>query len=208
MESEINDTEIVSLLASPLNTQEREASADEPRICNSESAVEPRICHPDRENSGRRSSSVRSGIGKPMPVLSHGNEEIHSHVFKGESQALKKENLRNIKKSENSWSYKQIEQFKENRKLFPSFHARILLEEQQNHILAQKRYERVWQERRADKAESSKQHSGKQFLTHPKGNGRIEESAAEFALKSLRKSQNAVTYSPHSGIARRSKCHH
>ena len=71
MEAEINDAEIVGLLASPLSTQEREASADEPRICHSESADESRICHSDRENSGQRSSSVRSGIGKPMPVLSH-----------------------------------------------------------------------------------------------------------------------------------------
>ena len=85
MESEINDAEIIGLLSSPLNTQEREASADEPRIRNAESADEPWICHSDRQNSGQKS-----------------------------------ENLRNNKKFENFWIYKQIEQFKENRKLFLS----------------------------------------------------------------------------------------
>ena len=126
---------------------------------------------------------------------------------------------RSIKKSENSWSYKQIEQPQGEQEAFSKlseaeFRTRILRRERKNHILAQKRYEWVWQERRADKAESSKQHLGKQFLKYPTGNGRIEESADTgngriFSRQITIKSERCnLIYCPNSGIARRSKLHH
>ena len=60
VESEINDAQIIGMLASPLFIHEREASADQPRIY-----------HSRRENSGQSSSSFRSNIGNPMTWFSH-----------------------------------------------------------------------------------------------------------------------------------------
>ena len=101
-----------------------------------------------------------------------------------ESQVVKKQNLPYIKKSENSWSADraiQGEQEAFSKLSEAEFHTRILLEEQRNHILSQTRYECLWQHRRAEKAESSIQHVGKQFLTGPTENGRIESAELDMA---------------------------
>ena len=58
--SEVDETQIMGLLVSPLYTQKREASADPPRIF-----------HSNKENSVSSPSHIRASTGKPATVYSH-----------------------------------------------------------------------------------------------------------------------------------------
>ena len=60
VEPEINDAQIIGMLASPLFSKEREASADPPGNY-----------HSGKENSGQSPSSFRSNSGNPMEWFSH-----------------------------------------------------------------------------------------------------------------------------------------
>ena len=81
-DSEVDDSHIVGLLASPLYTQEREASADPSRIY-----------HSNGENSVSSSSFFRQNVGNPARGCSHKKKsgtELHSdtrRVF-GEREQL------------------------------------------------------------------------------------------------------------------------
>ena len=59
-DSDLDDEQIRNVLASPLYSQEKEASADRSRVY-----------HSFRENSVSSSSHFREGAGKPAAVFSH-----------------------------------------------------------------------------------------------------------------------------------------
>ena len=116
-------------------------------VLSTTNADQPRIYHSERENSGQNSSSFRSSIGTPTPVLHTRPRETHSSALTGEKvKKAKKEILRNFTKTEFSWKCMQIERFKENKKLYLSslkqnLHRRILLQEQRKEILSKTRHE-------------------------------------------------------------------
>ena len=123
IDSEVADAQIVGMLASPLYTQEREASADPSRAY-----------HSNRENSVSNSSFFDKSAGKPAPEFSHKRKsitELHSDtggVF-GERQQVK-----------SSWNYEQIKPLEENRKLYPhslkrNFVREFVLENKEEYTL-------------------------------------------------------------------------
>ena len=100
VELEINQAQIMGMLASPLHAQEREASADPSRIY-----------HCDRENSVQGSSLSRSSTGKPVAVFSHNWKSSRWSFSDKEGEDAENQEVRN------TWRYMQIEHFKDNGKL-------------------------------------------------------------------------------------------
>ena len=125
-ESDLDDEQIRNMLASPLYSQEREASADRSRVN-----------HSYRENSVSSSSLFRASGRRPAAVFSHkrkSNQESHSdregislapRAVRGENKALSK-----LSGSENA--------------------SRPVLEEQRDHLLAEAKSEVLKQEGRTD----------------------------------------------------------
>ena len=114
------------MLASPLFLQEREASADRPRVC-----------HSHRENSVSSSSRFRAIAGRPAAVVSHkGKSSQESHSDRDfiplAHRAVQRENESRSRLSESEND------------------TRSILEEQRHHLLSEPRSEVLKQEYRAD----------------------------------------------------------
>ena len=106
--SDLDDEQISDMLVSPLYLREREASADQPRVC-----------HSYRENSVSSSSRYKASAGKPAALFSYkrkSSQESHSDRD-GTSLAHRTAQGENETKSRLSESESD---------------ARIILEEQRN----------------------------------------------------------------------------
>ena len=125
-ESDVDGEQKRDMLASPLYLQEREASADPPRVY-----------HSCRENSVSSSSRFRPSAERPAAVFSHrrqSSQESHSdrdgiplalRAAQGQNEALSR-----LSESEND--------------------TRLILEEQRDHLLAEAKSEVLKQECRGD----------------------------------------------------------
>ena len=142
IDSEVDDAQIVGMLASLLYIQEREREA---------SADLFRVYHSNRENSASSSSFFRSSAGKLAPKFSHkrkSSTELHSDtrgIF-GEHQQVQE--LLELRAHEAA----REEQEALSRLSEAQFRTKILLEEQRSHILSEATFEIPLQETRAEQA--------------------------------------------------------
>ena len=152
-DSEVDDAQIVRILASPLYVQEREASADPSRNY-----------HSNRGISLSKSSVFRSSAGRPAPKFSHqskSSKESHSdtgRVF-GEHQQVQE--LLEIRANRAA----RGEQEALSKLSEEEYHTIILLGEQRSQIRSEARFELLLQETRAEHAVDSIQNLSRQLCS-------------------------------------------
>ena len=110
VQSVMNDAQIMGMLASPRYTQERDASVDRHELITLTEKIPCQVHHfPITYGETRRD----------VFTLKYGETRCDVFTQKKVETSIprRKETMQNYKKFENSWRYKQIEHFMENRKL-------------------------------------------------------------------------------------------
>ena len=121
-ESDLDDDQMRNMLASPLYLQEREASADRPRVFRS-----------FREHSVTSSIHLRESAGKPAAVFSHTRKSSQEILSDREGTSSGYQPVQG--KGETFFRFSDPEEA-----------ARIVLEEHRNHLLAEAKSEILRQE--------------------------------------------------------------
>ena len=150
--SEVDERPNLGMLASPLLTPKREASAAHSGFIT----LTKKILH------------VPTSTGDPWRCTHTRESQVEIQMFSRSLIQRKRESLLSIEKSAIALNYEQIMPPKENRQLYQNslkreYHTRLLLKQQKNHILSEARSELHLQELRVESADRALRESGLQL---------------------------------------------